>query len=101
VTGRWFAKTGKRSEILLCTKFGIKPDCSTDGSTDGSPEYVKQSCEECLQRLGVDTIDLFYQHRIDQSLPIEVTVGAMAELVKQGKVKYLGRSECRTRPVAR
>ncbi|KAJ8104374.1 NADP-dependent oxidoreductase domain-containing protein [Lipomyces tetrasporus] len=90
VIGRWFAKTGKRSEIFLCSKFGVKPDFSTDGS----PEYVKQSCEESLQRLGVDTIDLFYQHRMDQSLPIEVTVGAMAELVKQGKVKYLGLSEC-------
>ncbi|KAJ8103535.1 NADP-dependent oxidoreductase domain-containing protein [Lipomyces tetrasporus] len=90
VIGRWFAKTGKRSEIFLCTKFGIKPDFSTDGS----PDYVKKSCEESLQRLGVKTIDLFYQHRMDQSLPIEVTVGAMAELVKQGKVKYLGLSEC-------
>ncbi|KAK9350746.1 NADP-dependent oxidoreductase domain-containing protein [Lipomyces doorenjongii] len=90
VIGRWFAKTGKRSEIFLCTKFGIKPDYSSDGS----PEYVKQSCEDSLQRLGVDTIDLFYQHRMDQSLPIEVTVGAMAGLVKQGKVKYLGLSEC-------
>ncbi|KAK9385175.1 NADP-dependent oxidoreductase domain-containing protein [Lipomyces mesembrius] len=90
VIGRWFAKTGKRSEIFLCTKFGIKPDYSTDGS----PEYVKRSCEESLQRLGIQTIDLFYQHRMDGTLPIEITVGAMADLVKEGKVRYLGLSEC-------
>ncbi|KAK9238564.1 NADP-dependent oxidoreductase domain-containing protein [Lipomyces kononenkoae] len=91
VIGRWFKKTGKRSEIFLCTKFGVKPD---DYSADGSPEYVKSSCEESLRRLGIETIDLFYQHRMDPSLPIEVTVGAMAELVKEGKVRYLGLSEC-------
>ncbi|KAK9376701.1 NADP-dependent oxidoreductase domain-containing protein [Lipomyces chichibuensis] len=90
VIGRWFAKTGNRSQIFLCTKFGIEPDFTTNGS----PEYVKKSCDESLARLGVETIDLFYQHRMDQSIPIEVTVSAMAELVKEGKVRYLGLSEC-------
>ncbi|KAK9370458.1 NADP-dependent oxidoreductase domain-containing protein [Lipomyces kononenkoae] len=91
VIGRWFAKTGKRTEIFLCTKFGVNPG---DFTNDGSPKCVKESCEDSLQRLGVQTIDLFYQHRMDPSIPIEITVGAMAELVKEGKVRYLGLSEC-------
>ncbi|KAK9446410.1 NADP-dependent oxidoreductase domain-containing protein [Limtongia smithiae] len=91
VIGRWFKRTGLRDKIFLCTKFGINPDT---WATTGTPEYVAQSCAESLERLGVDCIDLFYQHRIDQTVPIEITVGAMAELVKAGKVKYLGLSEC-------
>ncbi|KAK9470234.1 NADP-dependent oxidoreductase domain-containing protein [Dipodascopsis tothii] len=89
IIGEWLAKSGKRDQIFLCTKFGIKPT-----GVDGSPEYVHQSCAESLERLKTDHIDLFYQHRIDQTIPIEKTVAAMAELVKEGKVKYLGLSEC-------
>ncbi|KAK9466826.1 NADP-dependent oxidoreductase domain-containing protein [Lipomyces arxii] len=91
VIGKWLKKTGKRSEIFLCTKFGVRVD---NFQPCGEPEYVKQSCNESLERLGTDCIDLFYQHRMDPTLPIEKTVAAMAELVKEGKVKYLGLSEC-------
>jgi len=84
----------RRSEIVLATKFGNdrRPDGSWRG-INGKPEYVRQACDASLQRLGVDTIDLYYQHRVDLDTPIEDTVGAMAELVQQGKVRYLGLSE--------
>lgn len=84
----------RRSEIVLATKFGNdrRPDGSWRG-INGKPEYVRQACEASLQRLGVETIDLYYQHRVDLDTPIEDTVGAMAELVQQGKVRYLGLSE--------
>ncbi len=84
----------RRSEIVLATKFGNdrRPDGSWRG-INGRPEYVRQACEASLQRLGVETIDLYYQHRVDLDTPIEDTVGAMAELVQQGKVRYLGLSE--------
>lgn len=82
-----------RDKIILATKFGIvrKPD-GTRG-VNGTPEYVRASCDASLKRLGIDTIDLYYQHRVDPKTPIEETVGAMAELVKAGKVRYLGLSE--------
>ena len=85
---------GRRDTITLATKFGISrgEDGSWNG-TKGSPEYVKASCEASLKRLGTDHIDLYYQHRMDPNTPIEETVGAMAELVKEGKVKYLGLCE--------
>lgn len=90
--GKWFKRSGKRDEIFLATKFGL---VFKDGRVvDGSPEHVKFSVEQSLRRLGVDHIDLYYLHRPDITVPIEVTVGAMAEFVKQGKVKYLGLSEC-------
>jgi aryl-alcohol dehydrogenase-like predicted oxidoreductase len=81
--------------VFLATKFGIvrDPKDPSSRSVSGKPEYVRQACEGSLRRLGVDTIDLYYQHRVDPSVPIEETVGAMAELVKQGKVRYLGLSE--------
>jgi aryl-alcohol dehydrogenase-like predicted oxidoreductase len=84
-----------RDKVFLATKFAIvrdraKPD--TRG-VSGKPEYVRSSCDASLKRLGVDTIDLYYQHRVDPSTPIEDTVGAMADLVRAGKVKYLGLSE--------
>lgn len=85
---------GKFGQITLATKFAIKR--STNGEflgISGKPEYVKQACEASLKRLGVDTIDLYYCHRVDPETPIEETVGAMAELVKEGKVRYLGLSE--------
>ncbi len=85
---------GNRSQVVIATKFGIVRGADPkDRSICGKPEYVRQSCEGSLQRLGIDTIDLYYQHRIDATVPIEDTVGAMAELVKQGKVRFLGLSE--------
>jgi aryl-alcohol dehydrogenase-like predicted oxidoreductase len=80
---------------VLATKFGIvrDPDDPTRRGVNGRPEYVKQACEGSLQRLGLDHIDLYYQHRVDPDTPIEETVGAMAELVQEGKVRYLGLSE--------
>jgi aryl-alcohol dehydrogenase-like predicted oxidoreductase len=86
---------GRRDKVALATKFGIVRDPQNPGvrGVNGRPEYVKSACEASLRRLGVDTIDLYYQHRVDRTTPIEETVGAMAELVKQGKIRYLGLSE--------
>src|SRR3954452_11232430 len=84
----------RREEVVLATKFGNER--SEDGGflgVNGKPEYVHKACDASLHRLGVDHIDLYYQHRVDKTVPIEETVGAMAELVKAGKVKYLGLSE--------
>jgi aryl-alcohol dehydrogenase-like predicted oxidoreductase len=84
----------RRDKVVLATKFGIVR--ASDGSLvgiDGSPDYVRRSCDASLARLGIDTIDLYYQHRVDASVPIEETVGAMAELVRVGKVRHLGLSE--------
>src|SRR6516165_6957859 len=82
----------RRDEVILATKFGLKSD---DGrlNISGRPEYVKACCDESLARLGVEHIDLYYQHRVDPNVPIEDTIGAMAELVQAGKVRYLGLSE--------
>jgi aryl-alcohol dehydrogenase-like predicted oxidoreductase len=88
------AIAGRRDEVVLATKFGNER--REDGSwigINGSPDYVHQACEGSLRRLGVDHIDLYYQHRVDRSVPIEETVGAMAELVAEGKVRHLGLSE--------
>lgn len=84
-----------RNQVVIATKFGIvrKKDDPHFRKIDGSPEYVKSSCEASLKRLGIDTIDLYYQHRLDPDTPIEKTIEAMAELVKEGKVRYLGLSE--------
>ena len=84
----------RRDQVVLATKFGNvrKADGSYVG-INGRPEYVRKACDDSLQRLGVDSIDLYYQHRVDPETPIEDTVGAMAELVKAGKVRYLGLSE--------
>ncbi len=86
---------GKRDKIVLATKFGIVRDPANPSvrGVSGKPDYVRKSCEASLKRLGVETIDLYYQHRVDPNTPIEETVGAMAELVKAGKVRYLGLSE--------
>jgi aryl-alcohol dehydrogenase-like predicted oxidoreductase len=86
---------GKRDQVVLATKFGIvrDPDNPASRGFNGKPEYVRQSCEASLRRLNVDMIDLYYQHRVDPNTPIEDTVRAMAELVKEGKVRYLGLSE--------
>jgi aryl-alcohol dehydrogenase-like predicted oxidoreductase len=83
----------RRSEVVLATKFGIVRGADGSRSISGKPDYVRAACEASLKRLGVDTIDLYYQHRVDPNTPIEDTVGAMADLVRQGKVRYLGLSE--------
>jgi len=95
------ALKGRRDKVVLATKFGNlrKPD-GTPG-VNGKPEYVPQACDASLRRLGVDTIDLYYQHRVDPGVPIEDTVGAMAELVQQGKVRFLGLSEAAPATVRR
>src|SRR4051795_2179402 len=86
---------GRRDEVFLATKFGNvrKKDDPTFWGVSGTPEYVRSACDASLKRLGLDHIDLYYQHRVDPQTPIEETVGAMADLVKAGKVKYLGLSE--------
>ncbi|MGH7969785.1 MAG: aldo/keto reductase [Limisphaerales bacterium] len=86
---------GQRDSVVLATKFGIVRDPAnpTQRAVNGRPEYVRKSCEGSLRRLRVDTIDLYYQHRVDPATPIEDTVGAMAQLVQEGKVRYLGLSE--------
>jgi aryl-alcohol dehydrogenase-like predicted oxidoreductase len=95
----------RRDEVFLATKFGIKFDTGADGkpvrSVDGTPEYVRRACEASLQRLGVEHIDLYYQHRVDPDTPIEETVGAMAELVQEGKVRHLGLSEASAATIRR
>jgi aryl-alcohol dehydrogenase-like predicted oxidoreductase len=85
----------RRDEVVLATKFGIvrDPDDPAARGQNGRPEYVKQAAEASLKRLGVDHIDLYYQHRVDPATPIEETVGALAELVREGKVRYIGLSE--------
>lgn len=82
----------RRSEVVLATKFGIVMDSASPAArgVNGRPEYVRSSCEGSLKRLGVDVIDLYYQHRVDPEVPIEDTVGAMAELVRAGKVRLSG-----------
>ena len=93
---------GKRGQIVLATKFGNvrAPDGKFLGQ-NGRPEYVRSACDASLQRLGVDHIDLYYQHRVDRAVPIEETVGAMADLVRAGKVRYLGLSEAAATTIRR
>jgi aryl-alcohol dehydrogenase-like predicted oxidoreductase len=92
----------RRDKLVLATKFGNVrgPDRSWAG-VNGRPEYVRQACDASLERLGVDHIDLYYQHRVDSTVPIEETVGAMAELVRAGKVRYLGLSEAASATIRR
>jgi aryl-alcohol dehydrogenase-like predicted oxidoreductase len=96
---------GRRDEVFLATKFGIKLEHGPDGkpsrSIDGSPAYVHSACDGSLQRLGVEHIDLYYQHRVDPNTPIEDTVAAMAELVAAGKVRHLGLSEASAATIRR
>ena len=86
---------GKRDKIVLATKFGIVRDPTNPAvrGVNGKPDYVRRSCEGSLKRLGVETIDLYYQHRVDPDTPIEETVGAMAQLVQEGKIRHIGLSE--------
>ena len=84
---------GKRDGLVIATKFALRWDGNTPIGFDGGPDNARRACEGSLKRLGIDTIDLFYQHRVDPNTPIEETVGGMAELVKEGKVRHLGLSE--------
>jgi aryl-alcohol dehydrogenase-like predicted oxidoreductase len=93
---------GRRNEAVLATKFGNQR--GEDGSflgVNGRPEYVRKSCDSSLQRLGVEYIDLYYQHRVDRSVPIEETVGTLADLVREGKVRHLGLSEAAPQTIRR
>ncbi len=89
------AIAGRRNDVFLATKFGIvrDPNDPTKRGINGRPEYVRASCESTLKRLGVDTIDLYYQHRVDANTPIEETVGEMSRLVEEGKIRFIGLSE--------
>src|SRR3712207_9152596 len=87
------AIAGRRDEVQLATKFSLSRDDGGPVQVDGRPEYVRQCIDASLRRLRVDSVDLYYQHRVDPTVPIEDTVGAMAELVEQGKVRHLGLSE--------
>ncbi|KAI1816027.1 Aldo/keto reductase [Poronia punctata] len=92
--GKWFRlHPERRRDIFLATKFGLKPDGKGFFEVDSSPEYCRKCCDDSLDRLGVDQIDLYYLHRADPKTPIEKTMGAMKELVEQGKIKYVGISE--------
>lgn len=105
------AIAGRRKDVFLATKFGMSRDPANPSARgiNGHPDYVKAACDASLKRLGIEQIDLYYQHRVDKTVPIEDTVGAMAELVKAGKVRYLGLSEasaatieraCKVHPIA-
>jgi aryl-alcohol dehydrogenase-like predicted oxidoreductase len=97
------AIAGRRDEFEIATKFGfaIDPERPSDRAVDGTPQNVKRAVDGSLRRLGVDHIDLYYQHRVDPGVPIEETVGAMAELVEAGKVRYLGLSEASSETIRR
>ena len=96
------ALKGFRDQAVLATKFGIlRTEDIRQHKINGRPGYIRSACEACLRRLGVETIDLYYQHRVDQDTPIEETIGAMAELVQEGKVRYLGLSEAGPQTIRR
>ncbi|MED1420316.1 aldo/keto reductase [Bacillus smithii] len=93
---------GRRDQVIIATKFGnVRAEDGTFLGVNGRPEYVKQACEASLRRLGVDYIDLYYQHRVDPNTPIEETIGAMADLVREGKVRYIGMSEAAPETIRR
>src|SRR5437899_2911212 len=95
------ALKGRRDGIVIATKFGQTRRPGGANGVDGSPAYVTQACEASLKRLGIDVIDLYYQHRVDPAVPVEETVGAMSRLVEQGKVRYLGLCEARPERIRR
>src|SRR5213594_3418241 len=95
------ALKGWRDKAIVATKFGQTKDASGKQGVDGRPEYVMQACEASLRRLGIDVIDVYYQHRVDTKVPIEETVGAMKRLVEAGKVRALGLSEARPETIRR
>jgi len=91
----------RRKEVVIGTKFGFVGDEHDHVKVNGKPDYVQSACEKSLQRLGIDEIDLYYFHRLDPDVPIEETVGAMADLVKQGKIRYIGLSEVSAETIRR
>ena len=95
------ALKGRRDGIVIASKFGQTQRPGGANGVDGSPAYIAQACEASLKRLGVETIDLYYQHRVDPAVPVEETVGAMAKLVEQGKVRFLGLCEARPERIRR
>jgi aryl-alcohol dehydrogenase-like predicted oxidoreductase len=95
------ALKGRRDKVIVATKFGQTKSAEGKQGIDGRPEYVMQACEASLKRLGLEVIDLYYQHRVDSSVPIEDTVGAMKRLLEQGKVRALGLSEARPETIRR
>jgi aryl-alcohol dehydrogenase-like predicted oxidoreductase len=95
------ALKGRRNQVLIASKFGQTRRPGGANGVDGSPAYIAQACEASLKRLGVDVIDLYYQHRVDPAVPVEDTVGAMARLVEQGKVRFLGLCEARPERIRR
>src|SRR5206468_7427586 len=95
------ALKGRRDKVVVCSKFGNIDNPDGSKAYNGTPEYVREACDASLAQLGVDTIDLYYQHRVDPDVPIEETVGAMAGLVEQGKVRFLGLSEAAPETVRR
>jgi len=99
VLGR--ALQGRRDAVVIASKFGQTRRPGGANGVDGSPAYIAQACETSLKRLGVETIDLYYQHRVDPAVPVEDTVGAMARLVEQGKVRFLGLCEARPERIRR
>ncbi|HWF39168.1 MAG TPA: aldo/keto reductase [Candidatus Acidoferrales bacterium] len=99
LVGRAIAK--RRNEVILATKFGNVQHPDGSMTVNGRPEYVQQACEASLRRLKIPAIDLYYQHRVDANVPIEETIGAMARLVEQGKVRYLGMSEAGAKTIRR
>jgi aryl-alcohol dehydrogenase-like predicted oxidoreductase len=95
------AIAGRRDKVVLATKFGNIYAKDSERGADGRPEYVREACEASLKRLNIDVIDLYFQHRVDKSVPIEDTVGAMSDLVREGKVRTLGLSECSSETLRR
>src|SRR5689334_1703576 len=95
------ALKGRRDGVVIASKFGQTRQPGGANGVDGSPAYIAQACDASLKRLGVDVIDLYYQHRVDPAVPVEETVGAMARLVEQGKVRYLGLCEARPERIRR
>jgi len=102
LVGRALRSSGRRNDVVIATKFGVvRGDDGSFRGVNGRPDYVKKSCDGSLKRLGVDTIDLYYQHRVDADVPIEDTVGTMADLVQAGKVRYIGLSEAGPKTIRR
>lgn len=95
------AINGKRDGLVIATKFAMRWNGDTPAGVDGSPQNARRACEGSLKRLGVETIDLFYQHRVDPDTPIEETVGGLADLVKEGKIRYIGLSEAAAETIRR
>ncbi|CAF3359875.1 unnamed protein product [Rotaria sp. Silwood2] len=100
--GKYFKKyPHQRQKVLIATKFGLAPSSDKSRSVRGDREFIRQSCANSLQRLGIDSIDLYYAHRIDKTTPIEETMAALKELVNEGKIKYVGLCECSSNTIRR